>query len=102
METSNTVAALAAVAADFLNVGTLHTTPGFDGSQSPTVAPKIHWLTGTNSALFAGIVKERVTESPSVPPRNQTGPLCPAPAYAPVESLAQGLVLKGRLMAHCQ
>src|SRR5262245_42813127 len=102
METSIDATAVAASAAASRNTDSSQGTPGFDGSQSKTLAPKIHWWTGRNTALPAGIVKVRVTESPRLPPRNQTGPLWPTPANSPVLSFAQGLVAMGMLIAHCQ
>ena len=51
-----------------------------------------------------GIVKERVTESPREPPRNQTGPLWPVPSgvsgYGGLRW--NGVLVEGKLMAYCQ
>src|SRR5882724_9931923 len=98
MDTSNTVAAVAAAAAAARNVGTSQVTPGTDGSQSLATAPKIQLWTGKNIAFPAGMVSERDRESPKLPPRNQTGPLCPTPANSPVVS-SNGLVAAGMLQA---
>src|ERR1035438_1718042 len=77
-------------------------TPGLLGSQSPTVAPKIHRYTGRNSPMPVGTVKERSTDAgdPNDPPRNQTWPLCPTPAYWPVVSVT-GFCATGIPRAHC-
>src|SRR5437879_5924432 len=86
IQASSTSAPVAAAAAAARSVGTSQGTPGFVGSQSPTADPKIQLCTGMKMDFPVGTVTLRSAEPPNVPPRNQTGPLWPTPANAPVVS----------------